>query len=319
MGSDGLDHRTPESVATAVDLLADLPDAELVLDSRRSTALANSERAGSVTLVDVSHLDALSGIERVAGEESDEGEPDDGESDEGDPDHGEPDHGTIRVGAATPVADLANHDAVRTAATAVAEASSAVDDDPTGGRATVGATLAAPEPESALPAAALATGATVRVHRPDGEHAVSVDDFFDGANPASASALESGFVTALELPRGSAVSASAYEKKPSLASGDALVGVAARLTADGDTVTDARVAANGVTREPVRIEGVEAALAGATLDAGTPEAVAQRAGDRLAERTILADQRASARFRRQLLGAYTERAVESAAGRAGLL
>jgi carbon-monoxide dehydrogenase medium subunit len=163
----------------------------------------------------------------------------------------------------------------------------------------------------------LAADATIHVHGPDGERTITADNFFKGMYATGAN--EDEVVTALEVPHEDDDTASAYVKKPSPSSGYALVGVAARLTMDGDTVSDARVAANGVMDHGVRLSGAEDALEGETLDGETVEAAADAAGDSLDEYMVMEDQQASADFRLQLLSVYTERALETVGERAGML
>lgn len=54
----------------------------------------------------------------------------------------------------------------------------------------------------------------------------------------------------------------AYIKKPSPSSGYALTGVTVRHQFDGDTVTNARVAANGAMDHGVRLDPLEVAIKG---------------------------------------------------------
>jgi carbon-monoxide dehydrogenase medium subunit len=98
-----------------------------------------------------------------------------------------------------------------------------------------------------------------------------------------------------------------------------MVGVAARVSVDGETVTDARIAANGVMDHGTRLTEAEHAIEGATLDADSIEAAADAAGGSLDEYMVMQDQQASAEFRLQLLEVYTRRALTTAGERAGLL
>jgi len=291
MYPDEFEYEKPDSVAGAVELLADDPDAELIAGGHSLLPTMKSGLASPGTLVDISGVDGLAGIDA------------DGDA--------------TRIGAMTPYADVADHEGLWTNVTVVAEATSEIGDRQVRNRGTVGGNIAHADPASDLPAAMLAADATVHVHGPDGEREVAIDDFFEGMYATAAG--EDEVVTAVDVPHEGDATGSAYQKKPSPSSGYALVGAAVRLTADGDTVTDARVAANGVMDHAVRLTAVEDALEGTSFDADTAEAAAQHAGDSLDEYMIMEDQQASARFRLQLLGAYTQEAIESAAGRAGLL
>ncbi|MFB6140527.1 MAG: xanthine dehydrogenase family protein subunit M [Halosimplex sp.] len=291
MYPDRFEFHSAETVDEAVTLLSDNPDAELIAGGHSLLPTMKSGLASPDALVDISGVDGLEGVDR------------DGDA--------------TRIGAMTPYATVADDDGLWESATVVAEAASQIGDRQVRNRGTVGGNVAHADPASDLPGAVLAADATVHVHGPDGERSVAVDDFFLGMYETAAGDEE--VVTAVDVPHESEDTASGYVKKPSPSSGYALVGVAARLSLDGDEVTDARVAANGVMDHGVRLSAVEDELDGATLDGGTVEAAAERAGDDLDEYMVMEDQQASAEFRLQLLSVYTERALETVGGRAGVL
>jgi carbon-monoxide dehydrogenase medium subunit len=291
MYPDEFEYHSADSVENAVSLLSDNPGAELIAGGHSLLPTMKSGLASPDALVDISGVDGLEGVERGAD--------------------------STHIGAMTTYAEVAGDDQLWDDTTVVAEATGEIGDRQVRNRGTVGGNIAHADPASDLPAAMLAADATVHVHGPDGEREVAIDGFFQGMYATAAG--EDEVVTAVGVPHEGDSTGSAYEKKPSPSSGYALVGAAVRLTADGDTVTDARVAANGVMDHAVRLTAVEDALEGTSFDADTAEAAAQHAGDSLDEYMIMEDQQASARFRLQLLGAYTQEAIESAAGRAGLL
>ena len=281
-------HRA-DSVSEAVELLADNPDAELIAGGHSLLPTMKSGLASPDALVDISDLDGLSGVER----------------------NGEVTH----LGAMTTYATVADDDDLWEDATVVAEAASQVGDRQVRNRGTVGGNIAHADPASDLPAAMLAANATVHVHGPDGERSVDIDDFFQGMYATAAG--EEGVVTGIDVPEEGDDTASAYVKKPAPASGYALVGVAARLTFDGDEVTDARIAANGVMDHGTRLPAAEDAIEGESVDADAVAAAGDAAGDSLDEYMVMEDQQASQEFRLQLLSAYTERALETVGERAG--
>jgi carbon-monoxide dehydrogenase medium subunit len=94
-----------------------------------------------------------------------------------------------------------------------------------------------------------------------------------------------------------------------------MVGVAALLELDGDTVTSARVGANGVVDHGVRLEAVEETLLGERLDDATIEAAAERATDDVDTTMLMDDIQASGQFRLTLLAEYTERALRTVTDR----
>jgi carbon-monoxide dehydrogenase medium subunit len=291
MYPDEFEYHSADSVESAVSLLAENPDAELIAGGHSLLPTMKSGLASPDALVDISGVDGLAGVER------------DGDS--------------TRIGAMTTYAEVADDDQFWEDATVVAETAGEIGDRQVRNRGTVGGNIAHADPASDLPGAMLAADATVHVHGPDGERAIPIDDFFQGMYATAAG--EEEVVTGVEVPHEDDDTASGYVKKPSPSSGYAMVGVAARLTLDGDTVADARVAANGVMDHGTRLSGAEDALEGETLDADTVEAAGAAAGDDLDEYMVMEDQQASAEFRLQLLSVYTERALEKVGERAGVL
>jgi len=283
------EYRRAESVPEAVDLLADHSDAELIAGGHSLLPTMKTGFADPDVLIDIGEVGELDGIEHA--------------------------DGATTVGAMTRYADVADDDLLRDEATVFAEAAHEIGDLQVRNRGTVGGNVAHADPASDLPAAILAADATVTVHGPDGERTVPADEFFQGMYATAVGEAE--VVTAVTVPHEG--TAGAYVKKPNPASGYALVGVATRLTTEDGTVTDARVAVNGVMDHGVHLPAVEDALEGEVLTPDTIAAAGDVAGDSLDEPMIMEDQQASPEFRLQLLGAYTERALERAGERAGVL
>jgi carbon-monoxide dehydrogenase medium subunit len=283
------EYHSAESVSEATEMLADNPDAEVIAGGHSLLPTMKSGLADPELLVDIGDVEELHGIE-----------------------HGED---STRVGAMVRYADVADDDRLWDEATVFAETAGQIGDMQVRNRGTVGGNIAHADPASDLPAAVLAADATITIQGPDSERSVAADDFFHGMYATAAG--EDELVTSITVPHEG--TAGAYAKKPNPASGYALVGVAARLTTDGDTVTDARLAANGVMDHGVRLPEAEDALEGEALSAGTIDAARDAAGGDLDEYMVMEDQQASVEFRLQLLGAYTERALERAGERAGVL
>ena len=281
------DYHRAESVDHALSLLAEHPGADILSGGHSLIPTMKSGLANPDALVDIGDIAALDGIERGDGE--------------------------TRIGANTRYATLANDDDLWRDATVLAEAAHAVGDTQVRNRGTIGGNLAHSDPASDLPAAAIAADATLVARGPDGEREIAADDFFWGMYATELADDE--ILTAIRLPHHGA--ASGYVKKPSPSSGYAMVGVAAALRTDGDSIESARVAANGVMDHAVRLTPVEEALAGATLEESTLESAAARADEDLDEMMMMDDIQASAEFRAHLLGVYTERALTRAAERVG--
>lgn len=283
------DYRRAGSVEEALDLLADLDDARPLAGGHSllpalKTGGLGGEEVGAV--VDVSGIDGLDGVTT------------DGDA-------------TV-VGALTTYADLAADATLRERAPALADAAAAVGDRQIRNRGTVGGNLAAADRGADLPAAVLAAGATLRVEGPGGERTVDATEFFRGDGDTAVGGEE--LVTAVWLPGSTVDSGGAYVKKTHPASGYAMVGVGASVEAREGAVSDARVAATGVTDPPTRLPAVEDALVGESADAASAERAAADAEP--APEAPVGDVHASGEFRAELLPTFVERALTAAVERA---
>lgn len=310
------DYHRASSVAEALSLLTDLPDATVLAGGHALIPHLKNGRADPGAVVDVSEIPELTGVD--VGREA------------------------IVVGAATTYADLlgtgtgtgdgdgdsgvsAGSTALDDNAPAFAEATRAVGDRQIRNRGTVGGNLAEAHPDSDLPAAALVADASVRIRGPDHEHEVAVEDFLTG--PFESNIDDDELVTAVRIPHvddgdavddveGDADGGGAYIKKTHPTSGYAMVGVAARVAvADGELVA-AHVAANGVADTAIRLSSVETALEGidVTVD-GAAERVNETVQDAAADVPAAVrrgDIHASAEYRVNVLPTYVERAVLAA-------
>jgi len=287
MYPNDFDYYAADSISEALDLLDEhaAEEVELLAGGHSLLPAMKTGLSSPDVLIDVSGIDELHGV-----------------SVEGD---------TLSIGAMTTYSEVLDADATHEHAPALAAAIETVGDKQVRNRGTVGGNLAHADPASDLPGAALASDATLVAEGPDGEREIPVDDYFLGMYATALGHDE--ILTRVEVP--STDGAGAYAKKPSPSSGYAIVGVAALVETDGDAVSSVRVGANGVMGQGVRLEPVEDALAGESLDAETIEAAAARATDDLDEAMMMDDLQASAEFRAQLLEAYTERALQATAER----
>ncbi|WP_246989692.1 FAD binding domain-containing protein [Halorientalis marina] len=283
------DYLRAESVEHALDLLDEHPDAELLAGGHSLLPTMKSGLADPDTVVDIGHIESMQGIEH--------------------------DGDTTSIGALTTYAEIDDTDELWDGATALAEAASEIGDTQVRNRGTIGGNLAHSDPASDLPGAAIASDLTLVAEGRDGERRIDADDFFVAMYMTDLA--EDELLTRVEVPRVDGDAGGAYVKKPSPSSGYALVGVAARLQLDGGTVADARVGANGAMDHGVRLDPVEDALEGETLDEDAIAAAAEHATADLDESMMMDDIQASAEYRAHLLEVYTERALARAAERAG--
>ena len=282
------DYFRATTVDEALALLDANPEAELLAGGHSLLPTMKLGLASPPAVVDISGIDALSGIEV--------------------------DDSVARVGALTRYATIANEAALERVSPAVVSAAAAIGDVQVRNRGTIGGNLAHADPASDLPAAVLASDAALVLVGPDGERTVPADDFFLAI---FTTAKEEGELLArVELPTLDEESVGVYVKKPSPSSGYAVVGVAAVLGFEDGVVSSARVAANGAFDHATRLPGTEDALVDESLDESVIETAAAAAMDGLDESALMADHHVSADYRAELLRAYTARALAGAAERA---
>ena len=291
------------SVAEACQLLAAHPGAKLLAGGHSLIPLLKLRLAAPTAVVDIGRVSELQGISNGGG--------------------------ALRIGALTTHAAIAASADVQANAAALAEAASQIGDPAVRNRGTIGGNVAHADPASDLPTVLTALGATFTVSSPDGERSISAADFFQGM---MATALgEHDILTAIHLPAAAAGTGTAYVKFFHPASRYAVIGVAAALTtgtaggwravltpsANREIVcTSVSVTIGGLVPAPVRCGAVERALAGKPpSDEAFAEAAAAVGGD-LGD-DLLGDVFASADYRRAVTPVYVQRALTTAAERAG--
>lgn len=201
------------------------------------------------------------------------------------------DDGAVCIGAATTHAEVAAD--VAASYPALARLAGHIGDPAVRNRGTIGGSLANNDPSACYPAAALASGATLKTNARE----IAADDYFQGLFET---ALEEGeILTEIRFP---VPRAAAYVKFEQPASRFALVGVfVARFDAG------VRVAVTGASEEGVfRWSEAEAALSASFA----PEALAEL---HLPPDTMIEDLHGSAAYRAHLAKTLTQRATQTAA------
>jgi carbon-monoxide dehydrogenase medium subunit len=290
MYPSSFEYHTPQDVEAAVDLLVEHSedDVELMAGGHSLLPAMKSGLSNPDVIIDVEDVDSLYGI-----------------------DHGDE---SSSVGAMTTYATVADDD-VLGRKTIVSEAAAEIGDMQIRNAGTVGGNIAHADPAADLPAAVLVSDATIHARGRDGERTIPATDFFEMM--FTTALAEDEVLTRIEIPHLEQESSGAYIKKESPSSGYALVGVAAVLETDGETITDARIAANGAFDHAMRLGPTEDVLTGEPIDADLAEQAAAHATDDVESYMLMEDTNASAEFRSHLLEVYTERAIETAVSRLG--
>ena len=281
------DYHAPESLAEALDLLADSgPDARILAGGQSLVPVLNFRLARPQVLIDINRIPELAGIE-----------------DRGD---------RLVIGAMTRQREIETSDSVARAVPLLHEATRYVAHLPIRTRGTVGGSIANADPAAEDPAVAAALEATMVCRSRRGERRIAAAGFFVDVLTTALEPDE--MLVAVEFP-GIPDGAGAAFAEISRRDGDfALAGVAAQITVSNGRVSDARIAACGVGPAPMRFRNAEEIL----LDsAGEPETMDAAADAVAASCDPHDDVHASAAYRRQLAAAMTRRALIGAHARAG--
>lgn len=216
----------------------------------------------------------------------------------------------VRIGALTTIAELLEHATLGEIYPVLADALSRIGGPQVRNGATIGGNLcnASPCADSAPPL--LVLGAGVRLVGARGARELPLERFFLGPGQT---ALQPGEILSHVLvPLPATGAAAAFRKHGRVRMDLALVSAAVLLCADGGRCVEARVAVGSVAPVPLRLASVEALLVGREIDERLLAAV--EAETRAAVAPI-SDLRASADYRRQLVGVYVRRLTAALAPR----
>ena len=168
------------------------------------------------------------------------------------------------------------------------------------------------DPEGDWNSVLLATGAEVIAQGPSGQRAIAIEDFVQDF--FTNSLADDEMVTALHIPVPSGPSGGSYQKLERKVGDYATVGVAAHLElADDGTISAAGVAMTSVAPINCKAGDAEALLVG---NAPSAELFAEAGSAAAAAAEPRDDVRGSARWKRQVVAAFTRRALAAAAEQA---
>ena len=278
-------HRA-SSVEDALSLLQKHPDAKPLAGGQSLIPAMNFRLATPAALVDMNHVPELSGITVTA-------------------------HGGVYIGAMTRHVTVERSEVVARHVPLLAEAMPHVAHPQIRSRGTIGGSLAHADPSAELPAVMVALGATLVLRSLAGERRIKASEFFTGL---FATALSPGeLLVGVEIPPRAPRGGTAFLEVARRHGDYALAGVAAEVALDPvGHVHTARVALLSVGDGPVLARGV-ASLIG---QKPTTEAIAAAAEAVREEVDPPSDIHADAKYRRQLAGVLTRRALTLAIQRA---
>lgn len=280
----------PGSVPEAVDLLAEHAGRARVVAGGTDLLLEleRRQRPGVDTLIDVTRIPELGGVEETGGR--------------------------IRIGALVTHNEVAASETCRDALRPLAEACREVGSPQLRNRATVvgNVVTASPANDTITPLRAL--GADVVAVSTRGERRIPLAELHTGPRTTVLDGDE--LVVALEVPPLGPGDRAVFVKS-GLRSAQAISVVHATvlLRFAGETVAEARILLGSVAPTVVSAPEAEALLVGTTLDEGAVVAAAEAAARSVAP---IDDVRATAEFRRHLVGVLVARALRSLREPAGI-
>jgi carbon-monoxide dehydrogenase medium subunit len=132
-------------------------------------------------------------------------------------------------------------------------------------RGTLGGSIAFADPAAELPACLLALEGEVEATGPSGKRTIRAQDFFQGLFETALGSQD--VLTAIRFPAATKDTRVGFAELARRHGDYAIVGLAACARADGERLSDVRLAFFGVGATPVRARRAEAALASGDVDA----------------------------------------------------
>lgn len=277
------DYQVPATLDEAVSLLAQDPDGAKVLAGGHSLIPAMKLRlAQPQTLIDIARIKSLSYIREEGNK--------------------------ILIGATTTHYQIESSELLKRICPLLPSCAASIGDVQVRNKGTIGGSVAHSDPAGDWPAAVLALDADIVLVGPNGERVVKATNFF--LNLMTTDIQPGEILREIRIEKPSGRFAQAYQKVPHPASGFAVVGIAVNLALNDDgSCKTAQIGVTGVATKAYRAQGVEAALAGKTLDDQTIASAAAHVCDGVDANK---DLYASSEYRCHLAEVHTRRALKQA-------
>jgi carbon-monoxide dehydrogenase medium subunit len=225
------------------------------------------------------------------------------------------DDDTIRIGAATNINTMGAFPLFLSGPyRALSEAAGGHSTKTIKNRATVGGNLCNASPCADLALPLLVLDAVLVAAGPDGQREIPIERFFTGANYMALDPDE--VLLEIRIPRCSAKAVTSFVKlrRQQTAIDMAVVNTATFLTCSQGRCEVARIALGAVAPICFRAKKAEAVLAGAEL---SEEVIQKAAATAAGEARPIDDIRATAAYRRKMVGVLVRRSLETSARRCG--
>jgi aerobic carbon-monoxide dehydrogenase medium subunit len=272
------DYLRPDSVADAIKLLQDNPEAKLLAGGHSLLPVMKLRLAQPTALIDISRIQDLKGVRE--------------------------DGDTIVIGAMTTYHELMNSPVIKQKLPCLIEAADHVGDVQVRNLGTIGGACAHCDPASDFPAILLSLDAEIKSVGSAGERTQTATEFFiDMFTPK----LEQDeVVTEIRIPNVSNIAKALYIKFAHPASGYAIVGIGAVRKNDGTV----QLSVTGSVPIAGRLSAVEAEISGKELTDENIAAAAEKATEGM---DFVGDIHASEDYRAHLTKVYARRALKSLA------
>jgi len=287
------EYHRPSSLAEALELLADLPDAEPMAGNQSLSILMSNRLASPDHLVDINDLDELADVTV--------------------------DDETVEIGALVRHREVERSDTLAETLPMFPEAAKQIAGPVVRNRGTVGGSLGEGDPAGNYPCAVTALGADLTLASAGGSRSVPADEFFIATMLTDRE--EDELITGVTIPRDPfpvertgqtflAVKQAAQTWPTLSAAGTVRVDDPA---ADEPAVENARVALANAAETPLRVPDAEGELEGEPLTEAGLAAAGETAYEAVDPQGEL---HADKTYKRELAREYTKRALETAHGRA---
>ena len=272
------------SLDDALALLADHgDDARILAGGQSLMATLNMRLSAPEILVDINHIDGLSGFE-----------------DTGD---------ALRIGAMTRLVDVEESDLVTEHAPLIASAMEHIAHPAIRNRGTFGGSIAFADPAAELPACAVALGATMHIAGQGGTRDVAASDFFAGLYET---AIQTGeILTAVSIPKIAGNWRSGFMELARRHGDYAILGLCAHAEIDGGTFGAANLVFFNAGDRPVAAPETAALLNGQAWSGDLAKRLAASLKDELDPPD---DLNADGPMRKHLAGVLVKRTLGAMAG-----
>ena len=279
------EHHEPSTVEEAVDLLDGLADPTIIAGGQSLVPTMRFRLAQPDDVVDLNGIDSLSYLRE--------------------------EDGHLKIGALARHADVERSAIIDDGYGSFADAAPLIGDPQIRNRGTVVGSVTQADPKGDWGTVLLAHEGEAVTRGPDGERVVPAEDLF--LFPYETDVRDDELVTELRVPESPDEEGSAYHKLKRKVGDYAMVGVAARLVVEGDTITDATVALTAVD-----ITNVAVPEAGEHLVDETPSGdLFREAGEVAAEHSNPeSDEHGSAAYKENMVRVLVQRALADAHDRA---